>query len=70
MSRDESIEKIQAACKEIALQFMKVHPAVPGLADEVTQGELLGALHKMTVELEVIKKKLIQLQQRDGSSEL
>ena len=70
MPREESIDKIQASCKEIALQLMKIHPSVSALEDEATQGEVLTALHGMTVQLEVLKKKLIQLQQRDGSSEL
>ena len=70
MERDAAITQIQEACKQIALQFMRIHPAVPGLADETTQGEVLTAVHGMTVELETIKKKLIKLQNRDDSSEL
>ena len=70
MERDESISKIQDACKEIALQFMKIHPAVPGLDDDEAQGECLKSLHGMTTELEIIKKRLIRLQNRDDSSEL
>lgn len=70
MPRDESIDQIQICCKNIALQFMQIHPAVPALEDETTQADLLTALHAMTVQLELIKKKLIQLQNRDGSTEL
>ena len=70
MERDEAVDKIQAACKEIALQFMKIHPSVSRLSDDATQGDILKSLHGMTVELEVIKKKLIQLQNRDDSTEL
>ncbi|MGI9239625.1 MAG: hypothetical protein ACR2RV_02425 [Verrucomicrobiales bacterium] len=70
MSRQESIDKIQEACKQIALQFMKIHPAVPGIGDEETQSDCLKSLHLMTTELEIIKKKLIQLQGRDDSGEL
>jgi hypothetical protein len=70
MTRDEAIEKIQAACKEIALQMMKIHPAVGSLEDEETQGDVLRAAHQLTVELETIKKKLIRLQKRDDSTEL
>ena len=70
MDRDAATAQIQEACKQIALQFMKIHPAVPGLADEATQGEVLTSVHGMTVELETIKKKLIKLQNRDDSSEL
>ena len=70
MSRQESIDKIQDACKQIALQFMKIHPALPGIEDEETQADCLKSLHGMTTELEIIKKKLIQLQGRDDSGEL
>ena len=70
MEREAAIDKIQECCKEIALQMMKIHPTVQHLDDETTQGEVLKAAHGLTVELEVIKKKLIQLQKRDGSSEL
>ena len=70
MSRQESIDKIQEACKQIALQFMKIHPALPGIDNEETQSDCLKSLHGMTTELEIIKKKLIQLQGRDDSGEL
>lgn len=70
MERAEAISKIQEACKQIALQFMKIHPNVSGLNDEETQGDCLKSLHAMTTELEVIKKKLIRLQGRDDSGEL
>ena len=70
MTRDEAIQKIQDACKTIALQMMKIHPAVGALNDTETQGDVLKAAHGLTVELETIKKKLIRLQQRDGSTEL
>ena len=70
MSRKESIDKIQESCKLIALQFMKIHPALPGIDDESTQSDCLKSLHSMTTELEIIKKKLIQLQGRDDSGEL
>jgi len=70
MERDQSIEQIQQSAKQIALQLMQIHPAVPDLADESTQATILQSLHRMTVELEVVKKQLIMLQRRDGSSEL
>ena len=70
MSQEKSIETIQEACKQIALQFMKIHPAVPGLGHEETQATCLKTLHNMTTELEVMKKHLIILQKRDDSTEL
>lgn len=70
MTRDEATQQIQEACKAIALQMMKIHPAVPALQDAGTQADVLKSAHQLTVELETIKKKLIQLQKRDDSVEL
>jgi len=70
MTREEATIQIQEACKTIALQMMKIHPAVPALQDEGTQSDVLKSAHQLTVELETIKKKLIQLQKRDDSAEL
>lgn len=68
--RDEAIEKIQEACKQIALQLMKIGPSIQKLENEATQDDIVKASYKLTIELEIIKKKLIKLQDRDGSSEL
>ena len=70
MESEEAIEKIQEACKQIALQFMKIHPAISHLGDEEIQSICLKSMHGMTVELEVIKKQLIRMQKRDDSAEL
>ena len=64
MTRDEAIEKIQAACKEIALQMMKVQPTLRHLGDEETESDCVRASYQLTKELEIIKKKLIKLQNR------
>lgn len=68
MTRPESIQHIREACKTVALQFMKIHPALPGLQDAETQADCLKALHEMTVHLETIKKKIGRLEKRDDSS--
>lgn len=70
MTRAEASDRILEACKQIALQLMKVHPAVPALQDEPAQGAILKAAHQLTVELETIKKQVIRLQNRDESTEL
>jgi len=70
MDRTEAIEKIEEACKQIALQMMKIHPTVSDLNDEETQADILKSAHELTVELETIKKKLIRLKGRDDSTEL
>lgn len=70
MDSSQAIEQIEAACLQIALQMMKVHPAIADLGDEATQSDVIKASHQLTVELEVIKKKLIQLKGRDDSTDL
>ena len=47
---------------------MKIHPAVPGLADEETQKECFRCVHEMTVLLETIKKKIGRLERTDDST--
>jgi len=70
MDRAAAILQIQDACKTIALQFMKIHPALRDLQDQETQSESLKSMHEMTVQLESIKKRLIRLDKRDDSAVL
>lgn len=70
METQQAIEQIDAACLQISLQMMKLQPAAAHLGDEDIQADVIKAAHQLTVELEVIKKKLIQLKGRDDSSEL
>jgi hypothetical protein len=70
MSQAEAITKIQQSCKEIALEFMKIHAVIPHLNHQDTQDVGLKSLHQMTTDLEVLKKHLLILQKRDDSSEL
>ncbi|MBL9114567.1 MAG: hypothetical protein JNJ83_06130 [Verrucomicrobiaceae bacterium] len=68
MDRNAAIQQIQDAAKTIALAMMKIHPALPKLDHAETQSECIKSLHEMTVNLEVIKKRLIRLQKTDDSS--
>lgn len=68
MTRPEAIQQIREACKSIALQFMKVHPALPGLQHPETMADCLKSLHEMTVQLEIIKKKIGKLEREDDST--
>jgi uncharacterized protein with HEPN domain len=70
MDQTAAIAQIQEAAKNIALQFMKIHPALRKLEADEVRDECLKSMHEMTVHLESIKKKLIRLQQRDDSTEL
>lgn len=68
MDRPAAIAAIRDACKNIALQFMKIHPALPHLHDEETRRECIKSLHEMTVLLETIKKRVGRLERADDSS--
>ena len=68
MDRPTAITQIREAAKNIALQFMKIHPALPKLEDAETQGDCIKCLHEMTVQLEIIKKKIGKLERSDDST--
>lgn len=68
MDREEAITKIEEACKIIALEMMKITPAARHLEAEEVTADVVKAAYQLTIELEVIKKKLIQLKGRDDSS--
>ncbi|MCB1206967.1 MAG: hypothetical protein KDN18_22125 [Verrucomicrobiae bacterium] len=68
MTREEAIEKIEGSCKIIALEMMKITPAARQLGDEETSADVVKAAYQLTIELEVIKKKLIKLKGRDDSA--
>ncbi|MDF1851217.1 MAG: hypothetical protein P1U85_10305 [Verrucomicrobiales bacterium] len=70
MTREEAAQKIEDACKIIALEMMKITPAARQLDDEETTADIVKASYQLTIELEVIKKKLIKLRGRDDSTEL
>jgi hypothetical protein len=70
MDRPAAIAQIREAAKNIALQFMKIHPALPGLNDAETMGDCIKALHEMTVQIEIIKKKVGKLERQDDSTVL
>lgn len=70
MTREDAARKIEEACKVIALEMMKITPAARHLDDEETTADIVKASYQLTVELEVIKKKLIKLRGRDDSVEL
>jgi hypothetical protein len=70
MERDAAISQIEETCKTISLAMMKITPAVRFLNDADTQADVLRASHRLTVELETIKKQLIRLRGRDDSTDL
>jgi len=70
MDRKTAIEHIQRACDHIARELMRIHPAVPALGDTETQGKTYEALHRITTDVEVIKKLMLKLRGRDASADL
>lgn len=70
MERSLAITNIQEATKQIALQMMKLNPALRHLQNPKVQDECFKAVHAMTVQLEIIKKKVGQLEREDSSTEL
>ncbi len=68
MDRPTAIAQIREAAKNIALQFMKIHPALRDLNDEETVGDCIKCVHEMTVQLEIIKKKIGKLERSDDST--
>ncbi|MSU41479.1 MAG: hypothetical protein EXS22_10445 [Pedosphaera sp.] len=70
MDRHVACEEIKSRCKGIALELMRIHPHVPALGDKETQDALYAALYELTKQLEIVKKRVIRLEQRDDSPEL
>ncbi|MST00509.1 MAG: hypothetical protein EXS29_04250 [Pedosphaera sp.] len=70
MDRKAATEQIRAVCKTIAIEMMKIHPAVPGLADKETQDEIYKTLYELTKQVEVIKKRLAKLEKNDDTPQL
>ena len=68
MDRPTAIAQIREAAKNIALQFMKIHPMLPKLDDAETMSDCLKSMHEMTVHLEIIKKKIGKLERSDDST--
>ena len=67
MNRAEAIEKIKGCCKGIALEMMELNPAIASLDDSETQEALFEASYELTKQLEIIKKRVIKLERRDGA---
>ena len=68
MDRLAAIAQIKEAAKNIVLQFMKIHPALSKLEDAETMSDCLKYMHEMTVQLEIIKKKVGKLERSDDST--
>jgi thymidylate synthase ThyX len=68
MDRTAAIAQIREACKNIALQLMKLSPAINKLGDQETQTDCIKASYELTIQLETIKKKINRLEKQDDST--
>ncbi len=67
MGRHEASKKIKGCCKTIALEMMELNPAIASLDDSETREALFEASYELTKQLEIIKKRVIKLERRDGA---
>ncbi len=61
---------IREAARELVKPLMRMHQAVAGLNHPETKDECLKALHRLTVELETVKKLAGKLERADDSTQL
>ena len=62
METGAAIAQIRQACNNIAIELMRIHPAVPALGDKAIQDEIYKVLFELTKQVEVIKKRLAKLE--------
>lgn len=67
MDKNAAIQQIREACDTIARQLMRIHPALPSLADKEAQEQIIKTAFEMTKQVETIKKRLARLDSKDDS---
>jgi hypothetical protein len=70
MDRNTAVSQIREACHGIALELMKINPAVYALDDKEAQDEIYRTVFELTKEVETIKKRLAKLDRSDESRDL
>ena len=68
MEKLPAINQIKEVCKTISRELMRIHPAVPALADKQAQDEIYKTVFELTKNVETIKKRLAKLEAKDGTS--
>ncbi len=68
MDKDAAIKQIRDACNNLSRELMRVHPAVPALADKEAQDEIYKTIFELTKQVEIIKKRLAKLEAKDDSA--
>jgi len=68
MEKPAAIQQIRDVCNLISRELMRIHPAVPALADKEAQDEIFKTTFELTKNVETIKKRLAKLEAKDGTS--
>jgi len=68
MDKPSAIKQIRDACNNLARELMRIHPAVPALANKEAQDELYQMIFELTKNVETIKKRLAKLEAKDDSA--
>ena len=68
MDKPTAIRQIREVCNNVARELMRLHPAVPALADKEAQDEIYKTIFELTKNVEIIKKRLARLEAKDDSA--
>ena len=68
MDKADAIKQIREACNNLSRELMRIHPAVPPLADKEAQEEIYKTIFELTKNVETIKKRLAKLEAKDDSA--
>jgi len=68
MDKAAAIKQIREVCNNVSRELMRLHPAVPALADKETQDEIYKTIFELTKNVEIIKKRLARLEAKDDSA--
>jgi thymidylate synthase ThyX len=68
MDKPTAIQQIREVCNNVSRELMRLHPAVPALADKEAQDEMYKTIFELTKNVETIKKRLARLEAKDDSA--
>jgi len=68
MDKVAAIKQIRDVCNNVSRELMRIHPAVPALAEKEAQDEIFKTLFELTKQIESIKKRLARLEAKDDSA--
>ena len=68
MDKAAAIKQIREVCNNVSRELMRIHPAVPALANKEAQDELYQMIFELTKNVETIKKRLAKLEAKDDSA--